>query len=102
MFPPGTSQQNTYFCIVENMQYIYIRDFIAGETTRRISLSHFPVCIAMSETNKIGIPDKMHPEFKPEDIKAAIPNAGKAGNYIVSVGTKEGKILVYTISNNYH
>ena len=41
-FPPGSNMQHTYFCIVDNMQYIYIRDYKAG-STRNIPLQVWPM-----------------------------------------------------------
>ena len=82
------------------MQYLFIRDFISGTTTKRISLvDHYPICMSLIETNKINFNGN---KYEIDEVKKLIPSFSKPGNYFCAIGTKEGKVLIYNLSSMYH
>lgn len=76
-----------YFCYVDALQYIFIRNYVRSEIIKRISLSLFPTCLTMIDFGRI----KLDEESGLKDMPS-----GK-GNFLVGIGTKEGKTLVYRI-----
>ena len=98
-FPPGEvhSQKTfqlmpttTYICIVDALACIYIRDF-AKNDVRRISLNHFPTCLATGEPNKWK-----SGEDQPYAVKETSKKEPKQ-NYMIAVGTKEGTVHVMQV-----
>ena len=78
-------------CIVDALGYIFVRNFMKQEV-RRIVLSHSPVCMATGEPNKWKSNDDGAAAFSVKDAKKEPKQ-----NYLIAVGTKEGKVLVYQV-----
>ena len=94
MFAPGNTMTDQYFAFVDALQYVFIRNYQRGEIIKRISLSLFPTCISLTSFQGIKL-----------DEMASISELGikQKGTFLLTIGTKEGKILVYrvgTLSQN--
>jgi hypothetical protein len=74
--------------LVDALQYIFIRDFLKGEITKRISLSFFPTCMALISFGDIEISED-------SSLKEMIGN--KRGSYLAALGTKDGKVVIYRL-----
>ena len=74
------------------MQYIFIRNFARSEIVKRISLSMFPTCMKMVDMQKL----KVDEESALKDMPIS------KGNFLVCLGTTEGKVLVYRIGSASH
>jgi len=63
-----------------------------SEIIKRISLSMFPTCISMVDFKDLKI-----------DEDSSIRDVGiSRGNFLVAIGTKEGRIIVYRIGTLTH
>mmetsp|Transcript_11861 Transcript_11861/g.18298 ORF Transcript_11861/g.18298 Transcript_11861/m.18298 type:complete len:215 (-) Transcript_11861:45-689(-) len=88
-FAPGPSLSDQYFCYVDSLQYIFIRNYQRSEIIKRISLNLFPTSMFMIEFTKLKIDDD-----------AAIKDVGTSkGNFLMVVGSKEGKIIGYRVGS---
>lgn len=77
---------------MQALQYIYVRNYIQKAIVKRVSLMHFPQCIALSDFNELLIDNKQQ-----EDDNNSY---GLGGEQVLAlVGTKEGKVLTYKISS---
>jgi len=81
-----------YFCLVDALQYIFIRNFKRSEIIKRIPLQLFPTCIKLINFSKLQLSEE-----------SAIRDLGKSqDNYLAAIGTKEGKVVVYRIAPLSH
>jgi hypothetical protein len=73
---------------VDEFDYLYIRNYKKCEILKRVNLHQLhPTCFKMIEFGNIDLSEESsHSQYK----------KGK-GTYLVSIGTKEGKVLVYRI-----
>jgi hypothetical protein len=86
-FAPGTASTDVYYAIVDEFDYLYIRNYKKCDL-KRVSLSHcYPVCFKMIEFGNVDLSED---SYLFNQVKK-----GAKGTYLVSIGTKEGKVLVY-------
>lgn len=71
-----------YFCCVEALQYIYIRNY-TDKTFKCIALDHFPTQMRLLDCSKF-----------PKETSEVQKNFTET---VACVGTKEGKVLVYHV-----
>lgn len=84
-FAPGSAMSDQYFCFVDALQFIFIRNYQRSEIIKQISLNMFPTSLNIVEFTKLKI-----------DEESAIKDIGiSKGNFLVAIGTKEGRILIY-------
>lgn len=96
-FAPGYKESDWYFCFVDALQYIFIRNYKRSEIVKRIPLEHFPTCISIVDFTKIKIEDDASMRDGGESISRGNKMPVNKGNHLVSIGTKEGKVLIYRI-----
>ena len=46
-FSPAKGSVDIYFCFVQALQYIYVRNYIQKAIVKRVSLMHFPTCMVL-------------------------------------------------------
>ena len=72
-----------YLSFVSALQYVYVRNYVSRAIVKRVSLLHFPTCLALADFNAL---------YTHEDQLA--------GEQVLAViGTREGKVLTYKISS---
>ena len=80
-----------YFCFVEALPYIFVRNFEHRAIIHRISLSRpqaYPTSMKLFDCQKLKVDeDSLMKE------KGLI--ATTSGNFLVGVGTKDGGVLIY-------
>ena len=79
-----------YFCFVEALCYIFVRNFEKQCIIQRISLGpSFPTSLKILDAHKLAIDEESaHREVLPTS----------RGNFILGIGTKEGRVLVWRTS----
>ena len=83
-----------YLAYVDDLQYIFIRNYQRREIVKRISLAVSPTCLTMIELTKLR--EHLHEDSAFRDEMGSERQAGK-GRYLACIGTREGKVLVYRI-----
>jgi hypothetical protein len=78
---------------VDALQYIFIRNYARSEIIKRISLSMFPTCMKIVDMQKIKIENE-------ESSFRDLPSS--KGNFLVAMGTKEGKVACYRVGTASH
>ena len=79
-----------YLCLVEALQFVFIRNWQRSETIRRIGLGSHPSCFDLMSYSRIV-------RRMPEDSPARDAARSKAA-YLMALGTKDGKTMIYKIS----
>ena len=75
-----------YYAIVDEFDYLYIRNYKKCEILKRVSLNHcYPTCFKMIEFRNVDLNEESQHLVK----------KGAKGTYLTAIGTKEGKVLVY-------
>ena len=87
-FSPGKTSVDIYYSFVQALQYIYVRNYIQGTIVKRVSLLHFPTCLALLDFNSLFLSDEDH-----------LQNQHGGEQVLAFVGTKEGKIVIEKISS---
>ena len=79
-----------YFAWVDSLPYIFMRNYKDSVITKKINLqsSNYPTCLNMTMMKNIEL----------EDPDNAVLKKGK-NDILVSIGTRNGKILVYRVSD---
>ena len=81
-----------YICWVDVLQFLYIRNFQRSEIIKRIPLNANPSCLAMVSFARLN--KRISEEAAIRDL---ISTATK-GTYLVAIGTKCGKVVIYRVS----
>ena len=85
----GSSGVDHYFCFVSALQYVFVRNYNLNCTIRKISLMHFPTNICVNDYKHIA---------NDANLTGSLTRGGLSS--LVTVGTKEGKVLIYRVDNN--
>ena len=84
----GSSGLDIYFSYVSALQYIFVRNYNNHEIIRRIALQCFPTALNVMEYNRIA-------------NEAGLELLSRIGiASLLTVGTKEGKVLIYRLDSN--
>ena len=81
-----------YFCLVEALPYIFIRNFERHTIIHRINLSkptQYPTSFKLFDASKLKVDDE-------SCLKDVLPTT--SGNFLVGIGTKEGRVFIYRYS----
>ena len=80
-----------YFCFVEALCYIFVRNFEKQCIVQRISLGlSFPSSLKILDAHKLAVDeDSAHRDVLPTS----------SGNFLLGIGTKEGRVLVWRASS---
>jgi len=86
------SMADQYFCFVEALPYIFIRNFEHGAIIHRINLckpTQYPTSIKLFDASKLKVDEDSL-------LKDVLPTT--SGNFLVGIGTKEGRVFIYRYS----
>lgn len=86
MFAPGASGADLYICYVSGLQYLFVRNYINKQIVRRVALMHFPSTLQVVDFNKVA-----------NELKLKMQSGGLQA--LVSIGTKEGRVLIYKLED---
>lgn len=86
LFAPGSSCVDHYFCYVSALQYLFVRNYVARQTIRRVSLMYFPTSLQLVDYYKLA-------------TELDLPIRGGGLQALTGVGTREGKVLVYRVDS---
>lgn len=86
-----------YYAYVSSLQYIYVRNYSLNAIVKRVSLLHFPTCMALVDYNSLLVSEE-DDEVSGEGGLHRKTDGGE--RVLAAVGTREGKVLLMKVSSN--